>query len=130
MPSKITGHRKTPFRRTLLAAGVAAALGTSASLAFSAEIEEIVVTARQRSESSQDIPMMIQSLTGEDLEKQGITTLEDFSRFVAGLNIHTSTPGQNTIVFRCKRPMVYVVVNFCNRVMLDVGKEREDCAIW
>jgi len=100
MSSKITGYKTTPFRRTLLAAGVAAALGTSASLTFSAEIEEIVVTARQRTESSQDIPMMIQSLTGEDLEKQGITTLEDFSRFVAGLNIQTSTPGQNTIVFR------------------------------
>ena len=26
--------------------------------------------------------------------------LEDFSRFVAGLNIQTTTPGQNTIVFR------------------------------
>lgn len=100
MPSKITGQKATQFRRTLLAAGVAAALGTSASLAFSAELEEIVVTARQRSESSQDIPMMIQSLTGEDLEKRGITTLEDFSRFVAGLNIQSSTPGQNTIVFR------------------------------
>jgi iron complex outermembrane receptor protein len=32
--------------------------------------------------------------------KQGITTLEDFSRQVAGLNVQTSVPGQNTIVFR------------------------------
>ena len=34
------------------------------------------------------------------MEKQGITTLEDFSRFVAGLSVQTTTPGQNTIVFR------------------------------
>jgi outer membrane receptor protein involved in Fe transport len=47
-----------------------------------------------------DIPMMVQSISGEDLQKQGITTLEDFSRQVAGLNVQTSTPGQNTIVFR------------------------------
>ena len=41
--------------------------------------------------------MMVQSVTGEDMEKQGITTLEDFSRFVAGLSVQTTTPGQNTI---------------------------------
>ncbi|MEC8008234.1 MAG: TonB-dependent receptor, partial [Pseudomonadota bacterium] len=69
-------------------------------LAMSQVLEEVVVTARQRAETSQEIPMMVQSLTGEDIQKQGITTLEDFSRFVAGLNISTTTPGQNTIVFR------------------------------
>ena len=101
MPSQIFGHKTTPFKRTLIAAGVAAALGTSgAQFAISAELEEIVVTARQRSESSQDVPMMIQSISGEDMEKRGITTLEDFSTFVAGLNVIATTPGQNTIVFR------------------------------
>ena len=34
--------------------------------------------------------MMVQSISGEDLQKQGITTLEDFSRQVAGLNVQTS----------------------------------------
>ena len=66
----------------------------------SGRVREVVVTARQRAETSQEIPMMVQSLTGEEIQKQGITTLEDFSRFVAGLNISTTTPGQNTIVFR------------------------------
>ena len=101
MTIKNTTKTHHPYRRRLLATSIAAALGTtSAGFSFGAEIEEIVVTARQRAESSQDIPMMIQSVTGEDLEKRGITTLEDFSRFVAGLNISTTTPGQNTIVFR------------------------------
>lgn len=96
-----TPPRTNPFRRKAVAAGVAAALGaTGAGLAWSAELEEVVVTARQRAESSQDIPMMVQTISGEDVQKQGITTLEDFSRFVAGLNIQTTTPGQNTIVFR------------------------------
>ncbi|MCH1555223.1 MAG: TonB-dependent receptor, partial [Pseudomonadales bacterium] len=101
MTIKNTTKTHHPYRRRLLATSIAAALGTtSAGFSFGGEIEEIVVTARQRAESSQDIPMMIQSVTGEDLEKRGITTLEDFSRFVAGLNISTTTPGQNTIVFR------------------------------
>ena len=93
--------RPTTFHRKTIVAGVAAAIGAgSAGLSWSAELEEVVVTARQRAESSQDIPMMVQSISGEDLQKQGITTLEDFSRQVAGLNIQTTTPGQNTIVFR------------------------------
>ncbi len=81
---------------------VAAALGlTSTQLAMSqTTLEEVVVTARQRTETSQEIPMMVQSLSGEDIQKQGITTLEDLSRFIAGLNINTTTPGYNTIVFR------------------------------
>jgi len=96
-----SGQQNSLFRRRAITAGVAAAIGTGgAGLAWSAELEEVVVTARQRAESSQDIPMMVQSLSGEDIQKQGITTLEDFSRFVAGLNIQTTTPGQNTIVFR------------------------------
>ena len=44
--------------------------------------------------------MMVQSISGEDIQKQGITTLEDFSRQVAGLNVTSQTPGVNTIVFR------------------------------
>ena len=75
------------FKKKLIVSSVAAALGTGSVAASSAELEEIVVTARQRSESSQDILMMVQSVTGEDMEKQGITTLEDFSRFVAGLSV-------------------------------------------
>ena len=89
------------FNQSALAAGVAAAIGATApGMTFSAELEEVVVTARQRAESSQDIPMMVQTLSGEDLQRQGLTTLEDMSRFVAGLNVQTTTPGQNTIVFR------------------------------
>ena len=93
--------RPTTFHRKTIVAGVAAAIGAgSAGLSWSAELEEVVVTARQRAESSQDIPMMVQSISGEDIQKQGITTLEDFSRQVAGLNVTSTTPGVNTIVFR------------------------------
>lgn len=93
--------RPTAFHRKTIVAGVAAAIGAgSAGLSWSAELEEVVVTARQRAESSQDIPMMVQSLSGEEIQSRGITTLEDFSRQVAGLNVQTTVPGQNTIVFR------------------------------
>ncbi|GIR72328.1 MAG: hypothetical protein CM15mP74_35790 [Halieaceae bacterium] len=59
--------RHNTFSKKTIVAGVAAALGAGGSgLVWSAELEEVVVTARQRAESSQDIPMTVQSLSGED----------------------------------------------------------------
>ncbi|MEH6586593.1 MAG: TonB-dependent receptor [Halioglobus sp.] len=90
---------------TIIARSVAAALGLSgASVATGQEesfaLEEVVVTARKRTESTQDVPMHILSLTGEQMKKQGLTTLEDFSRFVPSLSVQSTSPGQNTITFR------------------------------
>ncbi len=91
------------LKKKLIVTSMAAALGLTGAPAVMAEnatLEEIIVTSRQRAESSQDIPMTVDVLSGEDIQKQGITTLEDFSRFVSGLNVTTTAPGQNTIVFR------------------------------
>jgi len=96
-------QRKFSIRRKLIVTSMATALGlvgTPVALGQQASLEEIIVTARQRAESSQDVPMTIQALSGDDIQKQGITTLEDFSRFVGNLSVQTTAPGQNTIVFR------------------------------
>jgi outer membrane receptor protein involved in Fe transport len=102
-PRKNTGGR---FSRTMIARSVSAALGvTGAGVAVSQEertvtLEEVIVTARQRSESTQDVPMHIQSFSGEQLKKEGLVTLEQISRFIPSLSIQSTTPGQNTITFR------------------------------
>ncbi len=104
MASLDQSNRKSSIQKKLIVTSMATALGlvVGAPIALSqqASLEEIIVTARQRSESSQDIPMTIQSLSGDDIQKRGITTLEDFSRFVGNLSVQTTAPGQNTIVFR------------------------------
>ena len=91
--SRDSKERQSPFLKKAIVAGVAAAIGAGgAGLAWSAELEEVVVTARQRAESSQDIPMMVHSLSGEESQKQGITTLEDLSRFVPCLKRTSTRP--------------------------------------
>ncbi len=103
MSSSHLSKHKLFINRKLIVTSIAAALGLSGVPIASGQeksLEEVIVTARQRAESSQDIPMMIQSLSGEEIQKQGITTLEDFSRFIGSLNVQTTAPGQNTIVFR------------------------------
>ena len=96
-------ENKASLKQKLIVTSMATAMGlTVAPVSFGQEatLEEVIVTARQRAESSQDVPMTISTLSGEDIERQGITTLEDFSRFVSNLNVQTTAPGQNTIVFR------------------------------
>jgi len=103
MASLDQSQRKFSIRRKLIVTSMATALGlvgTPLALGQEASLEEIIVTARQRAESSQDIPMTIDTVSGEDIQKQGITTLQDFSRFVSGLSVSTTAAGQNTIVFR------------------------------
>ena len=100
--SPLSGH---PFSKTVLAKSVAAAVAVIASGPLSAAdedpvLEEIIVTARQHAESSQEVPVFITALTGEDLIKRGVTTLADFARFVPNLSTQSTAPGQNTIVIR------------------------------
>ena len=60
----------------------------AASLAipvFAQELEEIVVVARKREESLQEVPISIATFSEEDLEVQGIESLEDIARQSAGI---------------------------------------------
>jgi len=100
--SPLSGHS---FSKTVLAKAIAAAVGVTASGGLLAQdekltLDEIVVTARQHSESSQDVPVYITALTGEELQKRGMTTLQDFARFVPNLTAQTTETGANTIIFR------------------------------
>ena len=50
-------------------------------------IEEIIVTARKREESVQDIPISITALSAEDIKVMGIRNLGDMEGIVPGLNM-------------------------------------------
>lgn len=66
-----------------VAAGVMASV-TGEALA-QATLEEIVVTARKREESVQDIPVVVTAFTSEELSRRGVTELEDIAAATPGL---------------------------------------------
>jgi iron complex outermembrane receptor protein len=69
--------------RWLLAATALA--GLAAEMPVQAQVlEEIVVTARKREESLQDIPMSITALTAADIKERGITDLFSLSQYTPG----------------------------------------------
>jgi iron complex outermembrane recepter protein len=56
-------------------------------------LEEIVVTAQFRKENLQETPLAITAVTGEQLEQQGLTNVEDLGLVVPNANIRQQSNG-------------------------------------
>jgi len=91
------------FKRSKVSEAVFVALSASAisvSAHAQSTIEEVVVTATKRAESLQDVPIAVTAITGDDLEKLGITNFSDYVMQLPGVTAGGSGPGQNTIYIR------------------------------
>jgi iron complex outermembrane receptor protein len=89
-------------RAVLVACGATIAVTASPDAAAQDEIalEEIIVTARKRSENLQDVPISVMAFGKEAIEKQGIKNLEDYARLVPALTYSSWLPGSSIVVFR------------------------------
>lgn len=54
-------------------------------------MEEIVVTARKRDESLQDVPVAVSALSGSQLERGSVQTVIDIAKLVPNVELHTVT---------------------------------------
>ncbi len=63
-------------------------------------VEEVVVTARKRAETIQDVPFAVQGITGDQLVERGATTLEELANNVAGFTVQNLGPGQSQVAIR------------------------------
>ncbi|MEZ5464819.1 MAG: TonB-dependent receptor plug domain-containing protein, partial [Lysobacteraceae bacterium] len=93
-----------PFSRSLLAIAVATAMSAAPAIAQDANdgdgdlptLESIVVTAQKREQQAQDVPIAISPVSGEFLDKNGITGFEQLGGYVPGLQTQVqsaNTPG-------------------------------------
>jgi iron complex outermembrane recepter protein len=55
--------------------------------------EEIVVQARRRDESQQDVPLVVNAVTAESIEKLNIREFRDIQNLVPGLSLNVSANG-------------------------------------
>lgn len=62
----------------------------STSQAEDLALEEVVVTARKREESMQEVPVAISAFNVETMQALGIRNMSDMNDFVPGLNVGTS----------------------------------------
>ena len=74
--------RRSRVNRAIVLLLAGTGLTTSA---FAAEIEEVVVTARKRSENLQNIPMVITAISAEAIQRKGINDLADIAKYSSGV---------------------------------------------
>ncbi|MBD2857772.1 TonB-dependent receptor [Spongiibacter sp. KMU-158] len=67
---------------------MAIAIGTASFSAYAAPaLEEVVVTAQKRTESTQDIPVAVTGLSGDSLEKMGFDNANDIGAQVPNMQV-------------------------------------------
>jgi outer membrane receptor protein involved in Fe transport len=96
-----TGHATTRVVLKPLAAAIATALATgyaTATLAQSAPLEEIIVTASRRESTIQELPFNIAAIGADRLEDQRLTTLAELSRWVPGLTVVDQGPRASSLM--------------------------------
>src|SRR5579871_5266613 len=71
---------------------------TAVDAQAAAQVGEILVTAQKRSESVQAVPAAISAISGAELEKRGIATVEDLQFAVPSFHSGTLTGSTNVTI--------------------------------
>ena len=66
---------------------LALAIATASGGAYSAQLEEIIVTAQKRAESLQDVPISMTAISGDKIQDAGIQSMTELSSYVPNLGI-------------------------------------------
>ena len=64
------------------------------------QAEEIVVTARKREESLQDVPIAVTAVTGETIERRGFTQIKEVAQLTPSLNVNGDSVGRVFVAIR------------------------------
>jgi outer membrane receptor protein involved in Fe transport len=85
------------FAGAAVAADASSAAGSNTSVSA---VEEVIVTAQHRDESIQKVPLTVQALSGDTLQKQNITTLDDLLKYTPNVTFASNGPGTGNIFIR------------------------------
>lgn len=91
---------KQYYKSVLSVLALSTALVAADAVAQSVALEEIIVTARKRSENLQDIPLSITAFTATAIDRKNIQDLKDVARFTAGLAFEDYSGGFGIAVIR------------------------------
>ena len=91
---------KSNLENSVSTAAMIFVLAATPAYAQVADRDEIIVTARKRAESLQDVPLSVQAFSEEDQVKGALKSLEDYALRLPSLSYSQFLPGQSIIVFR------------------------------
>ena len=90
----------TPRSIRILAAVVGPPREISTKIPSGDELQEVIVTANRREQNLQDVPIAMQVLTRDTLDKLNATTFDDFVSYLPAVTAHGVGPGQNNLYVR------------------------------
>ena len=90
-PDHKAGSRSSALKTLALAITSASIASFQLPVWAQGAIEEVVVTARKKEESLQEIPIAISAFSGSQLEESGIRNLADFNEVVPGLDVSSGS---------------------------------------
>jgi iron complex outermembrane recepter protein len=111
-PVAPSSRRQVPpsLSPTKLAIAIAAALSGAAAFhalpvraadaSSDTTLEEVIVTARKRTENLQDVPISIDVFTSKDLQNLAISQFEDYAAQTPSISFVSAGPGTQTLVMR------------------------------
>lgn len=76
------------------------AIAADADTAAGPQLEEVLVTAQKREENVQTAPLAITAITGANLAKDRVLTLEDLAHNMTGISFTANSPQSNEINIR------------------------------
>ncbi|MEQ1579403.1 MAG: TonB-dependent receptor plug domain-containing protein, partial [Steroidobacteraceae bacterium] len=119
-------RRNDISRIAMTAAGLGAALigpsvSYSAAPSVSQAVEEVLVTARRREESLQDVPIAISAFGGDALEEKGVQRIENMNAVAPNLSVMGGVnTGESQASFRVRGlPGVAVYIDGVNQATTD-----------
>ena len=71
---------------------------TSPAQEEAAQVEDVVVTARRREESLQDVPVAVTAVSGEQLEAKGAADITELARSTPSLTLNAARGSNSTLI--------------------------------
>ena len=95
-------RRNLSWSVSLLATTMLTAVGSSAlaQAATDNELDEVVVTAKKRSENLHDVPISIQALGSQRLDALQVSDVNDYVKFLPSVTAPTGAPGFSNFYMR------------------------------
>ena len=95
-------YSRSRVHRLMAAIAVLATMSSVFSLPVYAQqgvIEEIIVTARQREETLQDVPVTVSAFSQEEMAKYNVQNLPDAARLIPAVNIYQAGSGNGSNLY-------------------------------
>lgn len=89
---------KPKTKLKFMAAAIAAATLSQASLTTAQVLEEVIVTAQLRAESLQDVPLSVNAISGDKMMEAGIDKIEDLQAYVPNFTMSETGIGTNIYI--------------------------------